>query len=60
MVALIGPVRERCSRTTTRAFVTLSTHATQEDHAAGSYWSDELHDPEPRIDRIGVLVARRG
>jgi sortase A len=40
----------------TRAFLTLSTCATQEDHAAGNYWSDELHNPEHRIDKIGVLV----
>ena len=39
-----------------RAFLTLSTCATQEDHAAGNYWSDELHNPEHRIDKIGVLV----
>jgi sortase A len=60
MVALIGPVRERCSPTTTRASVTPSTCATQQDHAAGGYWSDDLLQPEHRIDRIGVLVARRG
>ena len=40
----------------TRAFLTLSTCATQEDHAQGNYWSDELHNPEHRIDKIGVLV----
>jgi len=40
----------------TRAFLTLSTCSTQEDHAAGNYWSDELHNPEHRIDKIGVLV----
>ena len=39
-----------------RAFLTLSTCATREDHAAGNYWSDELHNPEHRIDKIGVLV----
>ena len=42
--------------TPTRAFVTLSTCATQEDHAEGNYWSDELHNPEHRIDKIGLLV----
>src|SRR4051794_934105 len=42
--------------TPTRAFVTLSTCATQEDHAEGNYWSDELHNPEHRVDKIGVLV----
>ena len=40
----------------TRAFLTLSTCATQEDHAAGNYWADQLHNPEHRIDKIGVLV----
>lgn len=38
------------------AYLTLSTCATQEDHAAGNYWSDALHNPEHRIDKIGVLV----
>ena len=40
----------------TRAFVTLSTCATPEDHAAGNFWADELSNPEHRIDKIGVLV----
>jgi sortase A len=40
----------------TRAFITLSTCATYEDHAAGNYWADEFHNPEHRIDKIGVLV----
>jgi sortase A len=40
----------------TRAYLTLSTCATQEDHAAGNFWADELHNPEHRIDKIGVLV----
>ena len=40
----------------TRAMITLSTCATQEDHAAGNYWSDRFHNPEHRIDKIGVLV----
>jgi sortase A len=43
----------------TRAMITLSTCATPEDHAAGNYWSDEFHNPEHRIDKIGVLVAVR-
>ena len=43
----------------TRAMITLSTCATREDHAAGNYWSDEFHNPEHRIDKIGVLVAVR-
>ena len=40
----------------THAYLTLSTCATQEDHAAGNFWSDALHNPEHRIDKIGVLV----
>lgn len=40
----------------TRAMITLSTCATQEDHAAGNYWSDEFGNPEHRIDKVGVLV----
>lgn len=46
----------RPGATPKRAFITLSTCATQEDHAAGNYWSDEFHNPEHRIDKIGVLV----
>jgi sortase A len=34
----------------------LSTCATYEDHAVGNYWADEFHNPEHRIDKIGVLV----
>ena len=40
----------------TRAMITLSTCATQEDHAAGNFWSDRFHNPEHRIDKIGRLV----
>jgi sortase A len=43
----------------TRAMITLSTCATPEDHAAGNYWADEFDNPEHRIDKVGVLVARR-
>jgi sortase A len=43
----------------TRAYLTLSTCATPEDHAAGNYWSDALHNPEHRIDKIGVLLRSR-
>ena len=39
-----------------RAYITLSTCATQEDHAAGNYWADQFDNPEHRIDKIGVLV----
>jgi sortase A len=41
----------------TRAYITLSTCSTPEDHAAGNYWADEFGNPEHRIDKIGVLVA---
>jgi sortase A len=43
----------------TRAMITLSTCATQEDHAAGNYWADEFDNPEHRIDKVGVLIAVR-
>jgi sortase A len=46
-------------RRPTRAMITLSTCATPEDHAAGNFWADEFDNPEHRIDKIGVLVARR-
>ena len=49
----------RPGRKPTRAMVTLSTCATPEDHAAGNFWADEFDNPEHRIDKIGVLVARR-
>ena len=47
----------RPGREPTRAMITLSTCATVEDHAAGNYWSDRFHNPEHRIDKIGVLVG---
>ena len=40
-----------------RAYITLSTCATPEDHAAGNFWSDRFDNPEHRIDKIGELVA---
>lgn len=46
-------------KTATRAMITLSTCRTPEDHAEGNYWSDEFHNPEHRIDKIGVLVRTR-
>ena len=49
----------RPGRTPTEAMITLSTCATQEDHAAGNFWSDEFKNPEHRIDKIGVLVGSR-
>lgn len=47
------------ARVATRAMITLSTCRTPEDHAEGNYWSDEFHNPEHRIDKIGVLVRTR-
>jgi sortase A len=43
----------------TRAMITISTCATFEDHAAGNYWSDEFHNPEHRIEKVGVLRSYR-
>jgi sortase A len=43
----------------TRAMITLSTCATQEDHAVGNFWSDRFGNPEHRIDKVGVLVGTR-
>ena len=43
----------------TQAMITISTCATTEDHAAGNFWSDELGNPEHRINKIGTLVATR-
>jgi sortase A len=45
--------------TPTRAMITLSTCATQEDHAEGNFWADRFDNPEHRIDKIGVLVDSR-
>ncbi|MGW1097072.1 class E sortase [Streptomyces sp. NPDC002455] len=42
-----------------RAMITLSTCATPEDDAAGNFWRDAHHNPEHRIDKIGVLVSSR-
>ena len=53
-----APVPGRPGAEPTRAMITLSTCATQEDHAAGNYWSDRFHNPEHRIDKIGRLVRR--
>ncbi|MFJ2933900.1 class E sortase [Streptomyces sp. NPDC087219] len=43
----------------TRAMITLSTCATPEDNAAGNFWRDAQHNPEHRIDKIGVLKSTR-
>ena len=50
----------RPGREATRAMITISTCATYEDHAAGNYWSDEHHNPEHRIEKIGVLRSSTG
>jgi sortase A len=44
----------------TQAMITLSTCRTPEDHAEGNFWSDRFHNPEHRIDKIGVLVRIEG
>ncbi len=49
----------RPGREATRAMLTLSTCATFEDHAAGNFWSDEFHNPEHRIEKVGVLRSLR-
>jgi sortase A len=49
----------RPGREATRAMITLSTCATFEDHAAGNFWSDEFHNPEHRLEKIGVLRSLR-
>jgi sortase A len=46
----------RAAAEPTKAYITLSTCATPEDHAAGNWWSDRFGNPEHRIDKIGVLV----
>lgn len=43
----------------TRAMITLSTCATPEDNADGNFWRDQFGNPEHRINKIGVLVAKR-
>lgn len=57
--AQAAAVPGRPRRQPTRAMITLSTCATQEDHARGNYWRDRFGNPEHRIDKIGALVARR-
>jgi sortase A len=54
-----APIPGRLGATATRPMITLSTCATPEDHAAGNFWSDALHNPEHRIDKVGVLVGTR-
>jgi len=54
-----APVPGRPGVRATAAWITLSTCATPEDHAAGNYWSDALGNPEHRIDKVGRLVDVR-
>ena len=54
-----APVPGRPGVVATDAWITLSTCATPEDHAAGNYWSDSLGNPEHRIDKVGRLVDVR-
>lgn len=56
MARQTAPVPGHPGRAATRPMITLSTCATPEDHARGNYWSDELGNPEHRIDKVGVLV----
>jgi sortase A len=58
LAAQRAAVPGRPGATPTRAFITLSTCATPEDHAAGNFWADRFHNPEHRIDKVGVLVRR--
>ena len=59
LAAQSAEVPGRLGRDATAPMITLSTCATPEDHARGNYWSDELGNPEHRIDKIGVLVGVR-
>jgi sortase A len=54
-----APVPGRPGVAATDAWITLSTCATPEDHAAGNYWADALGNPEHRIAKIGRLVHVR-
>jgi sortase A len=53
-----APVPGHPGRVPRRGYLTLSTCATPEDHAAGNFWHDRFGNPEHRIDKIGVLVER--
>jgi sortase A len=53
-----APVPGKPGKTPTRGYITISTCATPEDHAAGNYWTDQYGNPEHRIDKIGILVKR--
>jgi len=59
LAAQAAPVPGRPGVQPTRAMLTLSTCRTPEDRAEGNDWSDELGNPEHRIDKIGELVSTR-
>jgi len=53
-----APVPGKPGKTPRHGYITISTCATPEDHAAGNYWTDRFGNPEHRIDKIGILVKR--
>ena len=53
-----APVPGHPGKSPHRGYITISTCATPEDHAAGNFWTDRFGNPEHRIDKIGVLVKR--
>jgi sortase A len=53
-----APVPGKPGQKPNRGYITISTCATPEDHAAGNFWKDRFGNPEHRIDKIGVLVER--
>jgi sortase A len=59
LAAQAAPVPGRPGERAVRAMITLSTCRTPEDRAEGNHWSDELGNPEHRIDKIGELVSIR-
>jgi len=54
-----APVPGHPGKKPKRGYITISTCATPEDHAAGNFWTDRFGNPEHRIDKIGVLVDRK-
>lgn len=55
LAAQRAPVPGKPGVKPTQAMITVSTCATPEDDAAGNFWRDDRHNPEHRIDKIGVL-----
>ena len=49
-------VQEHGQERSLQAFLTLSTCATPEDHAAGNYWADRFDNPVAPHRQVGVLV----